>query len=120
MVTITATFGGKSSQAVLTVNPQPTYDGTYSGTYSGFEGATKVSGLVTATVSNGTVTVTEPATGNGTVSTSGQIAFGVVIDGTTSCNFNGQITLVGTGASGSGNFSCSGPSISGSWTVARQ
>jgi uncharacterized protein (TIGR03437 family) len=120
MVTITATYGSGSSHVVLTVNPPPNFNGTYTGTYSGLSGARTVSGSVTAVINNGTVTVTEPAAGSGTISTSGEISFGVVIDGTTSCSFTGEITIRGTTSSGSGTFSCTSPSVSGNWSVTEQ
>jgi uncharacterized protein (TIGR03437 family) len=122
-VTITASYSGSSTQVVLTVNPPnatPSFDGTYTGSYSGRGSGQSVSGSVTATVAGGTVSVTEPANGTGTITTNGDISFGVVIAGGTSCNFSGQITVVGAAASGSGTFSCTSPTFSGTWNVSRQ
>jgi hypothetical protein len=114
-VTITATFGGTSNQVVLTVNQSP-YNGSYTGTYAADAGA---SGTVIATINNGTLTVTSPANGTGTITSNGQIAFGVVVAGNLSCNFTGQMTVTGTSVTGSGTFSCSG-GASGNWNIARQ
>jgi hypothetical protein len=93
----------------------PNFDGTYTGTYSG----TKGSGGVEASISGGTVTVISPP-GTGTIMTDGQITFGVVVGGSTTCNFSGSIVLNGTAASGTGTFSCTNPTITGTWTVTRQ
>jgi hypothetical protein len=93
----------------------PNFDGTYSGTFTGTAG----SGSVTASISGGTVTVTIPAQGTGTITNNGQITFGTVIDGTTSCNFSGSIVISGATATGSGTFNCPSVSISGNWTITR-
>ena len=113
-VTITATLGGASNQVVLTVNQSP-YNGSYSGSYT----SGNASGTVIATINNGTLTVTSPANGTGTISSNGQITFGVLVAGTLSCNFTGQMLINGTSVTGSGTFSCSG-GASGNWNMARQ
>jgi uncharacterized protein (TIGR03437 family) len=113
-VTITATFGGTSSQVVLTVNQSP-YNGTYSGSYT----SEKASGTVTGTINDGTLTITSPADGTGTITADGQIAFGVVVAGSVSCNFTGQMVINGASVTGNGTFSCSG-GASGTWSMARQ
>ncbi len=121
-VTITAMYGGTSSQAMLTVNPQTTladFNGTYDGTYSGGAGTKKLSGSVSAGVNNGTVIVTQPGSGTGTVTASGQVTFGVSVVEGIACNFTGQIVLMGTAATASGTFSCNG-AASGNWNVTRQ
>jgi len=99
-------------------SPQANFNGAYTGSYSGAGG--QVSGTVTASVNNGAVTVTNPGTGSGTVTATGQITFGVDITGGTSCSFAGSIVLAGSSATGSGAFSCSSPSVSGTWNVTRQ
>src|ERR1700722_15663750 len=113
-VTITATFGGTSSQVVLAVNQSP-YNGTYAGSFT----SGNLSGTVTATINNSTLTVTSPANGTGTITSNGQIAFSVVVAGAVSCNFTGQMVISGTSVTGSGTFSCSG-GASGTWNLARQ
>jgi uncharacterized protein (TIGR03437 family) len=125
MATIAASYAGKSSQAVLTVNPQqPTFNGTYTGSYSGSASSggqnVPISGSVTATISGGTITVTNPAPGMGTVATNGQVTFGVVLSGTTTCNFSGTLALMGASATGSGTFTCTSPTASGTWSINRQ
>jgi hypothetical protein len=95
------------------------YDGTYTGTFTATAGQQSKSGEVSATISNGTVTVAFPGNGSGTIS-AGQITFGVDISGGTTCNFNGTIVLAGTAGTGSGTFSCTNPSFAGTWTVSRQ
>lgn len=96
--------------------PLTEFDGTYTGTYSG-NGA---SGSVTATVANGTLTVTNPGSGSGSVAANGQVTFGVDITSGVSCNFTGTISLLGASATGSGTFSCPSRSITGTWSVTRQ
>jgi hypothetical protein len=113
-VTVTATLGGTSDQIVLAVNQSP-YNGSYTGSYT----AGANSGTVTATINNGTLTITSPSSGTGTITANGQIAFGVVVAGAKSCNFNGQLTINGTSVIGSGTFVCSGGG-SGTWNMARQ
>lgn len=123
-VTITATYAGASVQASLTVNPQSTgvdsFNGNYTGTYTGTRAGKTISGSVSATVNNGTVTVTQPGSGTGTISATGQITFGVDISEGVSCNFSGDIVLMGTEATGSGTFSCSSENITGTWSVTSQ
>jgi hypothetical protein len=123
--TLVATYGSNSTQAVLTVNPASSnFNGTYTGSYSGTatvngrqEG---FSGSVLATVNGTAMTVTKPAPGKGTITATGQVTFGVVINGSTSCNFNGTFVLAGSSATGSGNFTCTSPSSSGTWNVTRE
>ncbi len=121
-VTIVATYAGTSSQSLLTVNAPSTatFNGTYTGTYNYTVGTTAESGSVLAAVNNGTVTVTQPGTGTGTVTSAGQITFGVDVAEGASCNFTGNLVLSGTTVTGSGTFSCTSPSFSGTWTVTRQ
>ncbi len=125
MVTLAAAYQGNFSQAVLTVNPQTTtvtgFNGTYTGSYSGkTSGGASVSGSVTATVNNGALTVTQPGSGNGTVSANGQATFGVDLNGTATCNFSGSLTASGSAVTGTGTFSCTNPTITGTWTVTRE
>jgi trimeric autotransporter adhesin len=118
-VTITATYAAVSVQTQITVNPLSgvdSYNGTYTGTYSGSVGTTKVSGSITATANNGTLTVTQPGSGSATISASGQVLFGVDVGSGVTCNFTGTFVLTGTSASASGSFTCSN-SASGTWSI---
>jgi hypothetical protein len=99
-------------------SPTTKFDGSYTGSYTGEGGV--VTGSVTASVSNGNVTVTYPGSGNGTVTSAGQITFGVDITSGTYCNFTGSLTLTGAAAAASGSFSCTSPSFSGTWSATRQ
>lgn len=119
-VTIVATYGGNSIQTALTVSPQSAFNGTYTGSYSGTQGSKNTQGSVTAVVDNGTITITQPGSGTGTVSATGQITFGVDVTSGVSCNFTGSIVLMGTEATASGTYSC--PSIKGmgTWNLTRQ
>jgi hypothetical protein len=131
MATLVATYGSNSTQAVLTVQAAPTvnpppsnFSGTYTGSYNGTatvngrqEG---FSGAVLATVNGAAMTVTQPAPGNGTITATGQVTFGVVINGSTSCTFSGTFVLTGSSATGSGNFNCTSPTSSGTWNVTRE
>jgi hypothetical protein len=94
---------------------QPNFNGTYTGTYTGSMG----SGGVESSINNGVVTVISPP-GTGTITTNGQITFGVVTGEGATCNFSGTIVLAGTAATGTGTFSCINPTITGNWTVTRQ
>lgn len=92
------------------------FNGTYTGTYS----CPILSGGVSATVLNGVVTVNNPGGGSGTVSASGQVSFGLDVMEGTPCTFTGVLVVNGTTAIGSGTFSCSSPSFTGTWSVTRQ
>jgi hypothetical protein len=92
------------------------FNGNYTGNYTGTLG----SGPVAASISGGTVTVTVPGSGNGTITAGGQITFGVVTGGGQSCNFSGNLNLSSMPISGSGTFSCTSPSGSGTWTATHQ
>jgi hypothetical protein len=105
----------ETGSPVITTGSVAAFNGTYSGTYS----AAGISGTVTATVNNGTVTVTSPANGTGTVTSNGQTTFGTVLSGGTSCSFTGMFTVTSTTASASGTFSCTSPTVSGTWSVTR-
>lgn len=122
-VTITASYAGVSVQTQLTVNPLSGVDahnGNYTGTYSGSRGGNPPSGSIAATVNNGTVTVNQPGSGNGTITATGQITFGVDITSGVSCSFTGTAVLSGTSVTASGNFTCASASASGTWSVTRQ
>jgi hypothetical protein len=95
-----------------------TFDGSYTGSYNSSGGV--FNGTISASVSNGVVTVTHPGSGTGTITPAGQITFGVDITGGATCNFTGTIALTGTAAAGSGTYSCTSPSITGTWNVTRQ
>lgn len=122
-VTITATYGTQSVETNIMVNPQTgvdSYNGSYTGTYSGtLEGKT-VSGSIVATANDGTLTVSKPGSGSGTISTSGQVSFGVDVTEGVSCNFTGTFVVSGTSVTGSGTYSCPSASASGTWSVTRQ
>jgi uncharacterized protein (TIGR03437 family) len=124
MVTITAMYGSNSSEAMLTVNPQATglasFNGTYTGGYSGTLEGKMTNGSVTAVVDNGTISVTKPGSGTGTVSATGQITFGVDVTSGVSCNFTGSIVLMGTEATASGTYSCPSVNGMGTWNLMRQ
>jgi hypothetical protein len=91
------------------------FNGTYTGTYT----SSVQSGSVTVTVSNGTVTVGQPSVGSGTVTATGQVTFGTVVAEGVTCSFTGNFAVSGTGATGTGTFSCTG-NITGTWSVTRQ
>lgn len=91
------------------------FNGTYTGTYSG----AGVTGDVDATVNNGIMSVTNPGSGSGTISASGQITFGIELNEGATCSFTGTFTLSGSSASASGTFSCTNPSFSGTWSLTR-
>jgi hypothetical protein len=95
------------------------FNGNYTGSFTDTAGGT-LSGSVIASVSNGTLTVTKPGNGTGTVSATGQVAFGVDVTEGVSCNFSGTITVMGTAATGSGTFSCPSLNSSGTWSLTRQ
>jgi hypothetical protein len=105
----------ETGSPVITTGTVAAFNGTYTGTYS----AAGISGTVTATVNNGTVTVTSPANGTGTVTSNGQTTFGTVLAGGTSCSFTGTFTVTVATASASGTFTCTSPSVSGTWNVTR-
>lgn len=121
-VTIMATYESNSSQAMLTVNPPglDSFNGTYTGSYTGTAENKAQSGSVTASVNDGVLTVTQPGTGTGTVSATGQISFGVDVSSGVSCNFSGSIVLMGSAATASGTFSCPSVNGSGTWNLTRQ
>lgn len=106
-----------------------TFDGAYSGSYSGsatVDGySASVSGAVAFTIANGVLTMTVPGSGTGTVSASGGASFGVsggvAVEGA-SCRYDASFRLTGSGAAGSGTWSCTleGGSASGSWNATRR
>ncbi len=87
------------------------FNGTYTGTYSGTETSNgkAFSGTVTAVIDNAVLTVTNPGTGTGTVSSTGQITFGVGVAQGVTCNFSGDDVITGTAATASGTFTCPSP-----------
>jgi len=122
-VTIKATYATVSVQTTITVNPLTgvdSYNGSYTGSYSGTRGGNPLSGSIAATVDDGTVTVNQPGNGSGSITATGQISFGVDVTSGVSCSFTGSVVLMGTGATGSGNFSCASANASGTWSVTRQ
>jgi hypothetical protein len=75
---------------------------------------------VDAVIDNGVMTVTQPGSGMGTVSSTGQIAFGVDVSEGVSCSFSGSVVVTGTAATASGTFNCATPAITGTWNVTRE
>lgn len=98
------------------------FDGTYTGTFSGTETSTgsPISGVVNATIDDGVMTVTKPGMGSGTVTSTGQIGFGVDVSEGVSCNFSGEVVVTGAAAAASGTFTCATPAVTGTWNVTRQ
>jgi predicted outer membrane repeat protein len=95
------------------------FNGGYSGSYSG-----DAAGPVAFTVNEGSLTVSAPFPGSGTVYNDGQVAFGVVTSDGGPCSFSGNlVTTSGGGVSGSGTWVCTQVPIfgtaSGSWTATR-
>ena len=118
--------GGTTTPPAETVTQ---FDGRYSGQYSGsatLDGDTyPVSGPVAFTISNGTISMTQPGSGTGSVSSSGSASFsvsgGVSVEGA-SCRYAAAFTVTNGVARGSGNFACTydGGSASGAWSATRQ
>jgi hypothetical protein len=98
------------------------FDGTYVGSFSGTEASNgkTTSGAVSATIDNGVMTVTVPGNGTGTVSSTGQIAFGVDVTEGVSCSFSGEVVVTGTAATASGTFTCASGAITGTWNITRE
>jgi hypothetical protein len=99
------------------------FDGSYSGGFTGTFAGEGVSGPVELSVSNGRITVTEPASGSGAVDSGGSANFsgGLGIEGI-SCSFSGTFSATaGGGAQASGSWQCSGQGEggSGSWRASR-
>ena len=113
-----------SCPSTPTVQP---FDGDYEG---GFEGKGTVAGQtgtakgdVEFSVSNGTITVTEPCCGSGSVSNTGVATFGGSVLTGVPCTFDGMFQPTANGGvSASGEWACSAPSVSGSgkWSATRQ
>jgi len=84
-----------------------------------------VDGIVAFSVSNGTITVSEPGSGSGSVSSSGSASFGgrltvQGLDQPLNCSFTGSFVAQSGGVSASGGWTCSGEaSGSGSWSASR-
>lgn len=116
--------GGFTASPVYLETGGPVIGGlnAYNGTYTGNYTSSLASGAISATVSDGIVTVSNPGSGTGTVNLSGAVTFGVDLSGGATCSFTGNIVVFGTllTANGSGTFSCTNPTFSGTWTVTRQ
>jgi hypothetical protein len=93
------------------------YNGTYTGTFTATSKGTTQSGALSAVIDNGVLTVTQPGTGTGTVSSTGQITFGVDVTEGVACTFSGQVVVTGTTATVSGSFSCATSAITGTWSA---
>ncbi len=114
--------GGFTASPVYAETGAPILDAgasAFNGTYTGIYISSVQSGAVTVTVSNGTVTVGQPAAGSGTVTATGQVTFGTVVAEGVTCSFTGNFAVSGNGATGTGTFSCTG-NIAGTWSVTRQ
>ena len=101
-----------------------TYSGSYRGTWYPKDGASvPVSGSVAFSVTNGTITVTAPASGSGSLSATGVVLFGGGTAEGLTCTFGGKFNLTSTGrVSAGGSWRCDGGeegSSNGSWTGAR-
>ena len=103
------------------------FDGNYSGEFTGTGTVAgqpvNPFGDVEFSVSNGTITVTEPCCGFGSVSNTGVATFsGSVVTGV-ACTFDALFEPTGDGGvSASGPWACSGQSVSasGEWSATRQ
>jgi hypothetical protein len=106
---------GESGAPIIVTSASSTagFDGIYTGTYT----ASGITGSVTATIDNGTITINNPGSGSGTVTSAGQIAFGVDITEGAYCTFSGTVASTGVA---SGSFSCASPTITGTWSMTRQ
>jgi hypothetical protein len=89
-----------------------TYDGDYTGTFSG-----DATGSVVFTVRNGSISLTQPRTGSGSVTPGGSATIVVTDPPPAGCtkNFSGQLFVVGNGLSGGGNWTCAAET--GTWSV---
>lgn len=100
------------------------FNGTYRGTARGSFGSISVTETVLFAVSNGTITVTEPGRGTGSVTSSGSASFTGTLDIgglDVSCSYSGIFTVSGSSATASGNWTCSGfGGGSGTWSATRQ
>jgi len=121
---------------VPTPSPTPTpepagqFDGSYAGNYSGsltyLGNVYSVDGHLGFSVTSGVITVFEPGSGSGTVSSSGSAIFSgrllvPTLDDPLNCNFSGSFVAQGSGVQASGSWTCSGEaSGSGSWSASRQ
>jgi hypothetical protein len=126
-VTDVTTNAAKAVPVTLTVqaaaNPfAGSYVGSYSGTGTAFGITAPVNGSVHFTVdASGAITVTDPASGHGTVNASGSASFagagGFGMSGNASYSFNGTFVLSPTGdVSASGGWSATFPGGGGSGT----
>jgi hypothetical protein len=119
----TVTIAGRSVLVRQRAGGGVGFDGAYSGSFTGSFAGEGVHGPVGLSVSNGRITVTEPASGSGEVSGNGSANFsgGLGIEGI-SCSFTGTFSLTsGGGASADGGWECSGGDErgSGSWRATR-
>lgn len=105
------------------------FDGTYTGTFNGWwadeDGETlEVSGSVLFSVSHGTMTVTSPGSGTGTISAEGRVLTGSVRAEGASCTFGGGFSVTPQTARGlaNGGFYCTledGSTSAGDWSAVR-
>ena len=100
------------------------YDGTSSGTITGQEVNFTLNGPVEFSICNNVVTVIEPGTGSGTVTSGGSVSLGSVSVDTATCSFNGTIAVQSaSNVVATGTFNCDVPDINGTgmgnWTATR-
>ncbi|MBV9887653.1 MAG: hypothetical protein JO119_13995 [Acidobacteria bacterium] len=106
--------------------PKSKYDGSYHGTYSGSFAGDSVNGSVVFSVANGSITVTDPGQGKGTVDSSGSATFsGSLGVANVTCTFTGSFrpsTDAKQGVRASGSWSCvgSGQTGNGAWSADRR
>jgi len=138
------TQGPSASDTVTIVGTAPftpsgvvLFDGNYSGTYTGtfsvgegqnesIPGPTFSENSVAAAISNGSISVSQPDPGSGTVDPGGNITFtspGLVMGTGYTVEFTGTLLESGGAASGSGTWTVlsnpNGISGSGSWSIMR-
>lgn len=104
------------------------FDGIYEGTFTGTVSITGVgkeaiSGPVRAEIRNGVVTVTSPENGNGTITATGTVGFGLTSGSVAGATFKGSLKAEnGTSnasAKGTWKFTEPGVSASGFWNIFR-
>lgn len=126
VVTLMATACGGRNTTSQPVQTQPTdiarFSGDYVGKFQGHLAAAPVDAAVKFSVSSGSVTVTDPGQGYGTVDGAGSVQFtgtrkmGGMAD--VSCLFKGSLQ-----PNAAGTWSCFGPqanSGNGTWSARRQ
>lgn len=105
------------------------FDGSYTGTYDGSvsmpgAGTYPLSGPMSLSIANGTITITAPGSGQGTVAEDGSAAFGGGEVSGTGFTFSGTFVQEGSQAIGNGSWTATGMpeggTAGGTWTATRQ